>query len=332
VLSCIGTTGSARIYSAAGALVFSLACQIMQASPNLGGIRFLQSDADTGTLRIAGGTHPPPVFYIDRAGMGKLKEIAAFRMPDTLTALSGITCLYDGSDPDGLNLNNIVLYYNLYHDGAWSGWTQIPQGGDISGVAASGGDLMRVGSALANASAYDAPPGITAIDLTYYHSAPESSAKDMGTLIVALETILNSDTTLAAYSGWWGAEPGIIGMSLPGAKKCGVWLVPNRTEEPRREDSPVAGIPSAKCYDHYIDVYCVMRVDETTARAALVGDSKLLAFTEDVITAMRGQNYGQGTRWGDVSETEYAITIPGPDKLCIANRVQVRFRSTYFES
>jgi len=266
------------------------------------------------------------------AGQAYLTETAAFTLPQYATSLDALDFLYDyTNDPDGENITERHLYYMLHHDGAWSGWTHVSPGEDLSGVSVDGGDSVRVRLTYTNHAEYQLRPGFRRIRLTYYVDWIEDV--EMKEALKNLAGLINADATVSAYRGWHDVECGLPRWTVPGYyTRCGVVLFADTSTE---VGVGFSGGKRCKVYEHGIDMFVYMRLD-TDMETFVTGDNMLLDLTEGVKKAIRMSVLGDTVKKVEVGNADYGMTMEfGPDAEQDAlpgNMVRVTVTSNVFEA
>lgn len=292
----------------------------------------LTHNGTTGNVVLGGGdggTAAAPVLYYRRTGGCTLDTDADYTIPAGTTALG---LMYAVADRDGGGTDvrfDIPLQYRVKDEnGDWGAWTAVPDDGDLSDVVFVAGTSQIAwrfnDNTLDNAADPRYVPSVYYVGLTYSIETPRSNEDEVKPVLAALKAAIEADETVAAYTGWSGAEYLFESSEQPDLfQGCGVLIVPGETPEGQWpggaiiDGKPIRG----KFFMHSIRLDVWMRPDNTThdiymddgglfdlardLRAALIIDPTLGATVTEV--RIKTQRHDSLVRWKDEAIDEVPI-------------------------
>jgi len=286
-----------------------------------------------------GDEYESPRVYYARAGSATLKDAHAVTFLSSLKALGSLALVLDESDdPDGELEGTCVVSYKLgtVIDSVWTwqaSWTT-PTDGDLSGITVANWDGMIVKIAVDNTANHTLRPRVRGVIITCTEG-PTDMEVAMDTILENMQSVLNEDGTVSGYTGWFGAHKVFTAMAIPAASKCAIFLSPvSSSETPHDEALYTNDLDEVKWFDHYVDVWCAWRVDETSSELVIdTTGENLMTFTKDMVAVLRAnKKLAGGAKIVDVTGWEYGIPLPCEDCFLVSNRVRVRVRSEHFEA
>ena len=293
----------------------------------------LKATGVTAHWFVDGSTDRWPYAAERLEGRAYHSETGAYTLPYYTSALDTVDLVYDyTNDADGETITERLLYYVLYHDGAWGGsWIAVVPGADLSGINVDGGDKIRFYLRYSNHGEYRLQPGYQRIRLTY--SVEWVEDVEMKAALKNLAALIDANETVSAYTGWHSVEVGLPLWMEPGYwGRCGVVMLPNTSKE---LGLAFSGGKVVKQYEHQIDLLVYMQLGGTL-EDLVIGDNGLLDLTEDVKLAIRMATLGGTVIKVEVGDADYGMTIQyGPDPATDAlpgNMVHVTVISEVFEA
>jgi hypothetical protein len=288
------------------------------------------------TWRVGGGgasPHAQPYIAVPKSGTVKLDSVYAYTLPLTTTALGTINALHDFVyDPSGLNYKQVALSYNLYHNGAWSGWTAAPSDGDLSAVAVDGGDLILVGASMDNTADHPTRPALIAIDLTITCQSV-AEAKSMREVLNAIKAAIDADATVAAITGWDATGCVIctndaIGQ-IPLQAQAGCYVARGSTiPEPQGTGKSATIEVTPAMIWHEVEVCPAVQFPTPDPSDVLIGDEGLEELTEAVWAALKTTNLSGAIKWLELGAVDPMELKASGDNLYVrANRIRVRVQA-----
>ncbi len=293
----------------------------------------------TGASRIwtcgaAGGTKDGTKFALPSTGGARL--IKAWTVPVTFDGFRKMYSDYNFThDADGLNLGHVTMEYNLYHVGAWSGWTDIGADGDMSGVSATGNDLLLVGVSITNASSYRNWPGTSELNVTYDAVVPDVGVLTMKACMNALKDLIDADGTITALTGWDASRGAIVCYEssrdhIPLNSTLGVYVERGPTEpEPAGQGRTGGGAsdhttPALIWYN--IALVPTVNCASSNPSDVLNADGALEDLTQVVEDAIKIENLSGTVEWIDWLGTDPDVGAAArSDKMYAkANRINLR--------